>query len=236
MYLPDLKQPNAPAGPTGTGTILLVDDNDAFRSVISTFLQSSGYKVLEARSASEASIIAAHQEKPIDLLLTDVVLPGVNGDQLGDYLRFLFPQITVVFMSGYGTSANFGSVASPAHTCCRLLRRRRCCWRLPSFCTGKKTTKSSFRSAPGAMSRIRFTHPPDFAQGGNPASTPPILINQRTLLPRVASHTVGTCEQTRQIRSDRRGVGCLVGSDHSCAGPVTEHYRPQNVFGFGAYR
>ena len=112
MYLPDLKQPNAPAGPTGTATILLVDDNDAFRGVISTFLQSSGYKVLEARSASEASMIASHQEKPIDLLLTDVVLPGVNGDQLGDYLRFLFPKIAVVFMSGYGTSANFGGVGS----------------------------------------------------------------------------------------------------------------------------
>ena len=112
MYLPDLKQPNAPAGPTGTATILLVDDNDPFRSVISTFLQSSGYKVLEARTASEASIIAAHQENPIDLLLTDVVLPGVNGDQLGDYLRFLFPKITVVFMSGYGTAANFGGVGS----------------------------------------------------------------------------------------------------------------------------
>lgn len=112
MYLPDLKQPNPPVGLAGTGTILLVDDNDPFRSVISTFLQSSGYKVLEARSASEASIIAAHQEKPIDMLLTDVVLPGVNGDQLGDYLRFLFPKITVVFMSGYGTAANFGGVGS----------------------------------------------------------------------------------------------------------------------------
>ena len=114
MYLPDLKQPNPPAIATGTGTILLVDDNDPFRSVISTFLQGSGYKVLEARTAAEASMIAAHQEKPIDLLLTDVVLPGGSGDQLGDYLRFLFPKITVVYMSGYGTAANFGSVGSQA--------------------------------------------------------------------------------------------------------------------------
>ena len=109
MYLPDLKQPSGPISATATGTILLVDDNDAFRSVISTFLQGAGYRVLEACSASEASTIASHQEKPIDLLLTDVVLPGANGDQLGDYLSFLFPQITIVYMSGYGSAASFGS-------------------------------------------------------------------------------------------------------------------------------
>ena len=112
MYLPDLKQPNAPLSANETRTILLVDDNDAFRKVISTFLQSAGYKVLEARSASEASMIAAHQENPIDLLLTDIVLPGANGDQLGDHLQFLFPKIAIVFMSGYGVAANFGSVGS----------------------------------------------------------------------------------------------------------------------------
>jgi two-component system, cell cycle sensor histidine kinase and response regulator CckA len=114
MYLPDLKQPSGPIGAVATGTILLVDDNDAFRNVISTFLQSSGYRVLEARNASEASAIATRQGKPIDLLLTDVVLPGVNGDQLGDYLHFLFPKITVLYMSGYGTAANFGGVGSQA--------------------------------------------------------------------------------------------------------------------------
>ena len=92
MYLPDLKQPSGPIDASATGTILLVDDNDAFRGVISTFLQGAGYRVLEARTASEASTIATHQEKPVDLLLTDVVLPGVNGDQLGDYLSFLFPK------------------------------------------------------------------------------------------------------------------------------------------------
>ena len=112
MYLPDLKQPSGPISSNATGTILLVDDNDAFRGVISTFLQGAGYRVLEARTASEASTIATHQEKRIDLLLTDVVLPGANGDQLGDYLSFLFPKITIVYMSGYGSAATFGSVGS----------------------------------------------------------------------------------------------------------------------------
>jgi DNA-binding NtrC family response regulator len=112
MYLPDLKQPNAPLGASETQTILLVDDNDAFRNVISTFLQAAGYKVLEARTASEASMIATRQTNSIDLLLTDVVLPGANGDQLGDHLQFLFPKISIVYMSGYGTAASFGSVGS----------------------------------------------------------------------------------------------------------------------------
>ena len=101
MYLPDLKQPNAPSGHTGTATILLVDDNDPFRGVISTFLQASGYKVLEARSASEASMIAAHQENPIDLLLTDVMLPGASGRELAERIRETRPDLKVLYVSGY---------------------------------------------------------------------------------------------------------------------------------------
>jgi two-component system, cell cycle sensor histidine kinase and response regulator CckA len=112
MYLPALRQPVGPVDATGAGTILLVDDNDAFRTVIRNFLQASRYTVLEARSASEAATIASKHRGTIDLLLTDVVLPGANGDQLGDYLRFLSPQITILYMSGYGSTAQFGSVGS----------------------------------------------------------------------------------------------------------------------------
>jgi two-component system, cell cycle sensor histidine kinase and response regulator CckA len=115
MYLPDLKQPTDPMGAlTGTGTILVVDDNDAFRNIICTFLQSGGYNILEAGSASEAATIVNGHARMIDLVLTDVVLPEVNGDQLTDYLRFLFPQITVLYMSGYGNAAKFQSVGSQA--------------------------------------------------------------------------------------------------------------------------
>ncbi|HEY2822660.1 MAG TPA: response regulator [Candidatus Acidoferrum sp.] len=115
MYLPDLKQPTDPTKAlTGTGTILLVDDNDAFRNIIRTFLESSGYNVLEARSAAEATAIVGQHTGTIDLLLTDVVLPGVNGDQLSDYVRFLFPTINVLYMSGYGNAVKFESAGSQA--------------------------------------------------------------------------------------------------------------------------
>jgi two-component system cell cycle sensor histidine kinase/response regulator CckA len=115
MYLPDLKQPTDPTKAlTGTGTILLVDDNDAFRNIIRTFLESSGYDVLEAGSAAEASAIVDRHVGTIDLLLTDVVLPGVNGDQLSDYVRFHFPKINVLYMSGYGNAVKFESAGSQA--------------------------------------------------------------------------------------------------------------------------
>jgi two-component system cell cycle sensor histidine kinase/response regulator CckA len=115
MYLPDLKQPSDPGSAiVGTGTILLVDDNESFRNVIRTFLQSAGYNVLEAGTASEALAIVRNHVGMIDLVLTDVVLPGVNGDQLSDYLRFLFPTISVLYMSGYGNAVKFESVGSQA--------------------------------------------------------------------------------------------------------------------------
>lgn len=110
MYLPDLKQPIGAM--TGTGTVLLVDDNDSFRKVICTFLQSNGYTVLQARTASEAVQIAHKHNGTIDLLLTDVVLPGASGDQLSDYLRFLLPKITVIYMSGFGGAVQFAGVGS----------------------------------------------------------------------------------------------------------------------------
>jgi two-component system cell cycle sensor histidine kinase/response regulator CckA len=115
MYLPDLKQPTDPMSSlTGTGTVLLVDDNDAFRNVIGMFLKSAGYNVLEAGTACEALAIVRNHVGMIDLVLTDVVLPGVNGDQLSDYLRFLYPTIGVLYMSGHGNAVKFESAGSQA--------------------------------------------------------------------------------------------------------------------------
>jgi two-component system, cell cycle sensor histidine kinase and response regulator CckA len=113
VYLPDLKQPlMSPEALLGTETVLLVDDDEAFRNVVRAFLQSSGYNVLEARSVSEAARIATKYNGTIDLLLTDIVLPDVNGDQLGDYLRFLHPKMSVIYMSGYGDTVQFAGVGS----------------------------------------------------------------------------------------------------------------------------
>jgi two-component system cell cycle sensor histidine kinase/response regulator CckA len=90
----------------GKETILLVDDAEPFRRLVRTLLETNGYSVLEAASGSEASKIASTHQGPIHLLLTDVVMPQVNGYQLSDHLRFLRPEMKVLCMSGY---AGFGT-------------------------------------------------------------------------------------------------------------------------------
>jgi two-component system cell cycle sensor histidine kinase/response regulator CckA len=87
---------------SGTETILVVDDSAAFIKLVRTFLEKQGYTVLEARTSSEASQIATRHRGPIHLLLTDVIMPDVNGYQLSDYLRFHRREMGVLYMSGYG--------------------------------------------------------------------------------------------------------------------------------------
>jgi PAS domain S-box-containing protein len=85
----------------GTETILLVEDEDEVRRLASHVLQAHGYRVLEASGGDGA--IAALDEKSgeIDLLLTDVVMPGMSGPQLAEALRARHPELRVLFMSGY---------------------------------------------------------------------------------------------------------------------------------------
>lgn len=85
----------------GRETILVVEDQDEVRAVALAALQSFGYRTLVAKSAAEALIIVANRAEPIDLLLTDVVMPGMNGKQLADRLHGLRPAMKVLFMSGY---------------------------------------------------------------------------------------------------------------------------------------
>jgi CheY-like chemotaxis protein len=94
--------PVASAGVAPRGeTILLVEDEDQVRRVTKDILTASGYRVLVARSPEEATRIASEQGDRIDLLLTDVVMPGMNGRQLAEKIRGLRPGIRVLFMSGY---------------------------------------------------------------------------------------------------------------------------------------
>jgi two-component system cell cycle sensor histidine kinase/response regulator CckA len=85
----------------GTATVLLVEDESALQSVIARVLTGAGYRVISASSSAEALDIIAAGEQTIDLLLTDVVLPGVLGPELARRFTASAPRSRVLFMSGY---------------------------------------------------------------------------------------------------------------------------------------
>lgn len=86
---------------TGTGTVLLVDDDISLRAPIRRALVLAGFTVLEASSAEEALAVCMRQKERIHLLLTDMVLPKMNGIELAGRLEAFRPGIKVLFMSGY---------------------------------------------------------------------------------------------------------------------------------------
>jgi two-component system cell cycle sensor histidine kinase/response regulator CckA len=88
-------------GVTGTSTILLVEDEPTVREVTREVLEHAGYKVLECDRAEEALLLASKHQGAIDLLLTDVVMPGMNGADLAHRLQSTQPDLVTVFMSGY---------------------------------------------------------------------------------------------------------------------------------------
>jgi two-component system cell cycle sensor histidine kinase/response regulator CckA len=85
----------------GSESILLVEDETSLRELAHHFLQTLGYKVLAAGNAASAMRISDSYNEPIDLLITDVVMPGLNGRLLADRLRERRPAMGVLFMSGY---------------------------------------------------------------------------------------------------------------------------------------
>jgi two-component system, cell cycle sensor histidine kinase and response regulator CckA len=97
------QQPSAASEPLprGSETVLLVEDEEALRDLIRTVLQEAGYTVLHAHKGQEALRIAADPGFKIDLLLTDVVMPGLAGPQLARQLLASRPGLRVLFMSGY---------------------------------------------------------------------------------------------------------------------------------------
>jgi signal transduction histidine kinase/ActR/RegA family two-component response regulator len=85
-------------------TILVVEDNLAIRKVIARILRPLGFRLLEAGGASDAMRIASQLDAPIDLLLTDVVMPEMTGPALAAELAKARPQMEILFMSGYSRS------------------------------------------------------------------------------------------------------------------------------------
>ena len=95
-----------PQSVQGSETILVVEDEKVVRKVVSSILQKKGYKVMAAASGEEALSLAQRQDKnSIQLVLTDVVMSGMNGVELAKQLTLRHPEAKVVFMSGYAGKA-----------------------------------------------------------------------------------------------------------------------------------
>jgi PAS domain S-box-containing protein len=89
----------------GSETVLLAEDQPAIRDVLREFLESQGYRVLEAQNGNEAFEIAKNYAGPIHVLVTDVIMPQLRGRELAKLLTELHPGICVVLMSGYSEEA-----------------------------------------------------------------------------------------------------------------------------------
>ena len=103
---PEMRKKIDPASwpPAALPTILLVEDELAVREVTREALEMGGYRVIEAGSPEEACRIAQDRSAPIDLLLTDVVMPGMNGPELARQVSKSRPEVLTLFMSGYADS------------------------------------------------------------------------------------------------------------------------------------
>ena len=94
-----MRKPALPVG--GSETILLVEDEAGIRAMTRVYLESVGYTVLEAASGPEAIRLAQQHHGTIDLLLTDIIMPEIRGDDLIFLIRKDRPRIRAMFMSGY---------------------------------------------------------------------------------------------------------------------------------------
>jgi two-component system, cell cycle sensor histidine kinase and response regulator CckA len=125
IYLPRVEAAVEPPGAKvslaakleGSETILVVEDEDALRTLLCRFFRLYGYNVMEARHGGEALLICERHPGPIHLMVTDVVMPQMSGKELADRLAPLHPEMTVFFMSGYTDSdlSGYGAPESNSH-------------------------------------------------------------------------------------------------------------------------
>jgi PAS domain S-box-containing protein len=120
VCLPRVEQPvgtaDEPGGllddDEGRETILLVEDEDAVRGAVRRMLARRGYRVLEAFDAHEAIRIFKQHGEPIDLLVTDVVMPSMSGKDLVEQLFELQPELRVLFVSGYADEDGINAIVA----------------------------------------------------------------------------------------------------------------------------
>jgi len=124
IYLPRVDEPSevhgvAPAsGPAagGSETVLLVEDEESVRELVRHTLVTRGYQVLEAENGQAALALADLHKDKIDLLITDVVMPGMSGHELVQQMLMLRPTVKVLYLSGYTEDA-FAAQTGVTHKC-----------------------------------------------------------------------------------------------------------------------
>jgi CheY-like chemotaxis protein len=101
----------------GSEVVLVAEDNDQVRELVTRILTPLGYTVIEAANGSEALAAAESCGRPVDLLLSDVIMPEMNGKELADRLTATHPALKVAYMSGYTAEAivHRGKLAAGMH-------------------------------------------------------------------------------------------------------------------------
>ncbi|NOX90245.1 MAG: PAS domain S-box protein [Calditrichaeota bacterium] len=114
IYLPRIEEEKAYENKTknnteklsGTETILVIEDEDGVRELVKNALTGNGYNILEACDADEALNLIRKHKPELHLILTDVVMPGMNGVELAKRVKEIHPDIKTLYMSGYTDSTN----------------------------------------------------------------------------------------------------------------------------------
>lgn len=108
----DIARISAKPPQRGSETVLLVEDEDAVRDTIRTILQRHGYTVISARNAEEALRTFSQQQAAVDLVITNIIMPGMRGVELARRLHELRPKTRVLYISGYADTAA-GTIPGP---------------------------------------------------------------------------------------------------------------------------
>jgi PAS domain S-box-containing protein len=130
---PEQEAPVEHISARGQETILLVEDEDGVRRFVCTILEKQGYTVIEAANTEDALSLVSRNADRVDLLLTDVIMPRMNGPELAERISRLSPGLRVLFMSGYtdrtvrlhdrfGDDANFIEKPFTAHSLAQKVR------------------------------------------------------------------------------------------------------------------
>ena len=106
---PATGEPSAETPLGGHETVLLVEDDEAVRLLIRDELRKLGYRIVEARNGIEACLVATPYIGKLQLLLTDIVMPGMSGTELARHLRVIKPELKILFISGYEDDVGVGT-------------------------------------------------------------------------------------------------------------------------------